>query len=81
VNCGKNELNKAKKDLLETTKSLSKALNSESAKGKQVLALQLAKNVLDELAYAQLKLKGVSKVNNGNKKQMDNQLEAKHQLR
>jgi hypothetical protein len=43
VNGGKNELNKAKRDLLDSTKSLSKALKSGSAKGKQVLALQVAK--------------------------------------
>jgi phosphosulfolactate synthase (CoM biosynthesis protein A) len=31
--------------------------------------------------YARLKLKGVSKVNNDHKKQINNQLEAKHELR
>jgi regulator of replication initiation timing len=45
-----------------------------------VLALQLAnKQFRDKLADARLKLKGVAKVNN-NKKQLGNQLEAKHQL-
>jgi hypothetical protein len=82
VNGGKNELNKAKRDLLDSTKSLSKALKSGSAKGKQVLALlQASKHFRDELADARLKMKEVAKVNNDNKKQLDNQLEAKHQLR
>jgi hypothetical protein len=76
VNGGKNELNKAKRDLLDSLKSLSKALKSGSAQAKQVLALQLAnKHFRDELADAQLKLKGVSKVHNEHKKLIDNQLE------
>jgi hypothetical protein len=82
-NGGKNELNKAKRNLLDFTKSLLKALKSGLAKGKQVLALQLVvvKHFRDELADARQKLKGVAKVNNKNKKQPGNQLEAKHQLR
>jgi hypothetical protein len=52
------------------------------AQAKQVLALQLAnKHFRDELANARLELKGVSKVNNDHKKQIGNQLEAKHELR
>jgi hypothetical protein len=47
VNGGKNELNKAKRNLLGSRKSLSKALKSGSAKGKQVLALQLAKIIFE----------------------------------
>ena len=82
MNGGKNELNKAKRDLLDSSKSLSKALKSGSALGKQVLALQQAiKHVRDELADARLKMKEDAKVNNDNKKQLNNQLEAKHQLR
>ena len=47
-----------------------------------MLALQLAnKHFQDELADARLKLKGVERVNKENKKQLYNQLEAKHQLR
>jgi nucleoid-associated protein YejK len=65
VNGGKNELNKAKRDLLNSSKSLSKALKSGPAQAKQVMALQLAnKHFRDELADARLKLKGVSKVHN-----------------
>jgi hypothetical protein len=48
VNGGKHELNKAKRDLLNSTKSLSKALKSERAKGKQVLALQLANKYFEK---------------------------------
>jgi hypothetical protein len=82
LNGGKNELNKAKRDLLDSLKSLSKALKSGPAQAKQVLALQLAnKHFRDELADARLKLKGVSKVNHDHKKQIHNQLEAKHELR
>jgi hypothetical protein len=82
VNSGKNELNKAKRDLLDSTKSLLKALKGWPAQGKQVLALQLAnKHFQDELAGARLKLKEVAKVKKDNKKQLDNQLEANHQLR
>jgi hypothetical protein len=82
VNGGKNELNKAKRDLLDSSKSLSQALKSGSAQTKQVLALQLAnKHFRDELADAWLKLKGVSKVHNEHKKLIDNQLEAKHELK
>jgi hypothetical protein len=82
VNGGKNELNKAKRDLLDSSKSLSKALKSGSAQAKQVQALKLAnKDLQDELADARLKLKEVTKVSNDNKKQLDNQLEAKARLR
>jgi hypothetical protein len=82
VNCGKNELNKAKRDLLDPTKSLSKALKSGTVLGKQVLALQLAnQRFQDELADCRLKLKDVERVNKENKKQLNNQLEAKHQCR
>jgi hypothetical protein len=78
----KNELNKAKRDLLDSSKTLSKALKSGSAQAKQVLALQLAnKHFRDKLADARLKLKGVAKLNNDSRKQLDNQLEANHQLR
>ncbi len=82
VNGGKNELTKANRDLLDSTKSLSKALKRGSALGEQVLTLQLAnKHLRDELADARLKLKEAAKESNDNKKQLDNQLEAKHQLR
>jgi hypothetical protein len=78
----KNKLTKAKRDLLNSTRSLSKALKSGSALGKQVPALQLAnKHFQDKFANARLKLKDVKKVNKENKKQLNNQLKAKHQLR
>jgi hypothetical protein len=52
------------------------------ALGEQVLTLQLAnKHLQEELADARLKLKEAAKESNDNKKQLDNQLEAEHQLR
>jgi hypothetical protein len=76
----KQELAKAKRDILDLTRSLTKALKGGSALGKQVLALQKAnKHFEDELADARLKLKDDDRVIKENKKQLNNQLESKHQ--
>ncbi len=82
VSGGKNETAKAKRDLLDYSKSLAKALKTGSGSYKKVKALELANALLkNDLAVARSKLKDAAKENNSNRKQIDNQLDAKHQLR
>ncbi len=82
VSGGKNETAKAKRDLLDSSKSLAKALKTGSGSDKKVKALELANALLkNDLAVARSKLKDAAKENNSNRKQIDNQLDAKHQLR
>jgi hypothetical protein len=81
VSGGKNETAKAKRDLFDSSKSLAKALKTGLGSYKKVKALELANALLkNDLAVARLKLKDAAKENNGNRKQIDNQLDAKHQL-
>jgi ATP-dependent protease HslVU (ClpYQ) ATPase subunit len=75
VSGGKNETAKAKRDLLDSTKSLAKASKTGLGSDKKVKALELAN------AHLQNDLKDETKENNENRKQLDNQLDAKHQLR
>jgi hypothetical protein len=82
VSGGKNETAKAKRDLLDSTKSLGKALKTGLGSDKKVKALELANpHFKNDLAVAPLKLKDAAKENNDNIKQIDNQLDSKHQLR
>jgi hypothetical protein len=82
VSGGKNETAKAKKDLLDYSKSLAKALKTGSGGDKKVKALELANALLkNDLTVARSKLKDAAKENNSNRKQIDDQLDAKHQLR
>jgi hypothetical protein len=78
----KNETAKAKRDLLDSSKSLAKASKAGLASHKKVKALEQANAVLkNDLVVARSKLKNATKENNDNRKQIDNQLDAKHQLR
>jgi hypothetical protein len=78
----KNETAKAKRDLLDSTKSLAKALKTGLGSDKKGEALELANaHLQNDLSVASLKLQDASKENNENRKQLDNQLDAKHQLR
>jgi predicted phage-related endonuclease len=78
----KNETAKAKRDLLDSTKSLGKALKTGAGSDKKVKALELAKaHLQNDLSVTHSKLKDVSKEINKNRQQLDNQLDAKHQLR
>jgi Tfp pilus assembly protein PilF len=63
VSAGKNETAKAKRDLLDSTKSLTKALKTGSGSDKKVKALELANTHLQEndLAVARSKLKDATK--------------------
>jgi hypothetical protein len=82
VSGGKNETAKAKRDLLDSSKSLAKALKTGSGSDKKAKALELANALLkNDIAVARSKLKDAVKENNSNRKQIDNQLDAKHQLR
>jgi chromosome segregation ATPase len=82
VSGGKNETAKAERDLLDYSKSLAKALKTGLGSDKKVKALELANALLkNDLAVARSKLKDAAKENNSNRKQIDNQLDAKHQLR
>jgi hypothetical protein len=81
VSGGRHETAKAKRDLLDYLKSLAKALKTGSGSDKKVKALELAKALLkNDLAVARSKLKDAAKKNNSNRKQIDNQLDPKHQL-
>jgi hypothetical protein len=82
VSGGKNETAKAKRDLLDSTKSLAKALKTGSGSDKKVKELELANaHLKNDLVVARSKLKDAAKENNDNRNQIDNQLDAKHQLR
>jgi hypothetical protein len=82
VSGGKNETTKAKRDLLDFLKSLANALKAGSASHKKVKALEQANALLKKnIVVARSKLKNAAKGNNDNRKQIDNQLDAKHQLR
>jgi hypothetical protein len=81
VSGGKNETAKAKRDLLDSTKSLEKVLKTGLGSYKKVKALELANALFKNDLVACSKLKDAGKENNDNRKQIDNQLYAKHQLR
>jgi hypothetical protein len=81
VSGGKNETAKVKRDLLDNLKSLANALKTGLGSDKKVKTLELANALLkNDLAVARSKLKDAAKEYNSNRKQIDNQLDAKHQL-
>jgi hypothetical protein len=75
------EIIKAKRDLLDSTKSLAKALKAGSGSVKKVQLLEKANVDLQNDLAASLKLKDTAKQMIDKKKQLGNQLDAKHQLR
>jgi hypothetical protein len=82
VSGGRIDAVKAKKELLDSTKSLAKALKTSSGSEKKVKALKLLNSDLqNDLAVARSNLKDATKLNKENKMQLDNQLDAKNQLK
>jgi hypothetical protein len=82
VSGGKIEAVKAKKELLDSMKSLAKALKTGSGSAKKVKALELLNSDLqNDLAVTRSNLKDATKPNKENKRQLDNQLAAKNQLK
>jgi hypothetical protein len=74
---------KSQKGLVRYYKEpLARALKNGSGSDKKVKALELANaHLQNDLAVAHLKLKDVTKESNDNRKQLENQLDAKNQLR
>jgi hypothetical protein len=82
VSGGKNETAKAKRNSMDSTKSLAKALKTGSGSDKKVKALEFSNaHLQNDLAVARSKVKDARKENYENRKQLDNELDAEHQLR
>jgi hypothetical protein len=82
VSGSKNETAKAKRDLLDSTKSLSQALKTVSGSGKKVIAHELTiAHLQNDLAIALSNLKDATREKIQYKKQLDKHVDAKHQLK